>query len=151
MYFCIFGFHRFVWWPKCTPASSNSFIVSAAIRPPSVGSSAALRRLSGADRIARGVRDDCLRRVFRVDAHVLLAQVTRPHSLLAPPDAEVDGDVVGLPSHDLPNPRQKHAFAEHSPLDEPLLLPLVAEHDGHLVLLHAGRRLAQRHHYPAPV
>src|SRR5829696_5560531 len=22
----IFGFHRFVWWPKCTPASSRSFI-----------------------------------------------------------------------------------------------------------------------------
>src|SRR4029079_12269244 len=22
----IFGFHRFVWWPKCTPASSRSLI-----------------------------------------------------------------------------------------------------------------------------
>src|SRR5687768_4470054 len=22
----IFGFHRFVWWPKCVPASSSSFI-----------------------------------------------------------------------------------------------------------------------------
>src|SRR5438552_18771680 len=22
----IFGFHRFVWWPKCTPASSRSVI-----------------------------------------------------------------------------------------------------------------------------
>src|SRR6185436_9827032 len=26
MYSFIFGFHRFVWWPKCTPASSRSFI-----------------------------------------------------------------------------------------------------------------------------
>jgi hypothetical protein len=27
MYFFILGFHRFAWWPKCTPASNNSFIV----------------------------------------------------------------------------------------------------------------------------
>src|SRR5262245_2836437 len=26
MYSFIFGFHRFVWWPKCTPASSRSLI-----------------------------------------------------------------------------------------------------------------------------
>src|SRR5688500_13538754 len=26
MYSFIFGFHRFVWWPKCTPASNRSFI-----------------------------------------------------------------------------------------------------------------------------
>src|ERR1044071_3998279 len=26
MYSFIFGFQRFVWWPKCTPASSRSFI-----------------------------------------------------------------------------------------------------------------------------
>src|SRR3954452_14295456 len=26
----IFGFQRFVWWPKCTPASSSSFIAIAA-------------------------------------------------------------------------------------------------------------------------
>ena len=26
MYGFIFGFHRFVWWPKCTPASSRSFV-----------------------------------------------------------------------------------------------------------------------------
>ena len=25
MYCFIFGFHRFVWWPKCTPASRRSF------------------------------------------------------------------------------------------------------------------------------
>src|SRR5207237_8181862 len=111
MYFCIFGFHRFVWWPKCTPASSNSFIVSAAIRPPSVGSSAALRRLSGADRIARGVRDDCLRRVFRVDAQVLLAQVPRRHPLVAAADAAVGGAALGWPSHALADRRTRHALA----------------------------------------
>ena len=35
----IFGFHRLVWWPKCTPASSSSFMVSAAMVLPSFPSS----------------------------------------------------------------------------------------------------------------
>src|ERR671912_2311345 len=30
----IFGFHRFVWWPKCTPASSRSFIETPGKVPP---------------------------------------------------------------------------------------------------------------------
>ncbi len=32
----IFGFQRLTWWPKCTPASSNSFIVTvtAKLKPP---------------------------------------------------------------------------------------------------------------------
>src|SRR6266496_4466624 len=30
----IFGFHRFVWWPKCTPASSRSFNAIATKQPP---------------------------------------------------------------------------------------------------------------------
>src|SRR6185295_14641726 len=34
MYSFIFGFHRFVWWPKCTPASSRSFIAIPGKRPP---------------------------------------------------------------------------------------------------------------------
>src|SRR3990172_12513755 len=29
--FFIFGFHRLVWCPKCTPASSSSFIVTSGI------------------------------------------------------------------------------------------------------------------------
>ncbi len=33
MYSFIFGFQRFVWWPKCTPASSRSFIAIAAKLP----------------------------------------------------------------------------------------------------------------------
>src|SRR5687768_706084 len=36
MYSFIFGFHRFVWWPKCTPASSRSFIAIPDKRPPVV-------------------------------------------------------------------------------------------------------------------
>src|SRR6266480_429188 len=28
MYSFIFGFQRRTWWPKCTPASNNSFIVT---------------------------------------------------------------------------------------------------------------------------
>src|SRR5689334_4097867 len=35
MYSFIFGFHRFVWWPKCTPASSRSFIAIPGKLPPS--------------------------------------------------------------------------------------------------------------------
>ena len=34
MYSFIFGFHRFVWWPKCTPASSRSFIAIPGKLPP---------------------------------------------------------------------------------------------------------------------
>src|SRR5438876_867131 len=34
MYSFIFGFQRFVWWPKCTPASRRSFIAVAAKQPP---------------------------------------------------------------------------------------------------------------------
>src|SRR4051812_44503946 len=34
MYSFIFGFHRFVWWPKCTPASSRSFNAIATNSPP---------------------------------------------------------------------------------------------------------------------
>ena len=37
MYSFIFGFQRFVWWPKCTPASSRSFIAIAAKCPPLLG------------------------------------------------------------------------------------------------------------------
>src|SRR5262245_3186220 len=35
MYGFIFGFHRFVWWPKCTPASSRSFNAIPFKVPPS--------------------------------------------------------------------------------------------------------------------
>src|SRR5579862_9691465 len=35
MYSFIFGFQRFVWWPKCTPASSRSCIAIAK-QPPSL-------------------------------------------------------------------------------------------------------------------
>src|SRR5215475_4520083 len=34
MYSFIFGFQRLVWCPKCTPASSNSFIDIAGKLPP---------------------------------------------------------------------------------------------------------------------
>jgi hypothetical protein len=34
MYSFIFGFQRFVWCPKCTPASSKSFMAIGVKRPP---------------------------------------------------------------------------------------------------------------------
>src|SRR5438034_742467 len=55
MYFCIFGFQRLVWWPKCTPASSSSFIVIAAMCPPRLASAAL--RVSVPVPKPRGVRD----------------------------------------------------------------------------------------------
>src|SRR3977135_3323715 len=49
MYSFIFGFHRFVWWPKCTPASSRSFIAIPDKLPPVVSLSfAELEPLPGA-------------------------------------------------------------------------------------------------------
>src|SRR5216683_5671262 len=47
MYSFIFGFQRFVWWPKCTPASRRSFIAIAAKLPPC--SETADRRCQTAD------------------------------------------------------------------------------------------------------
>src|SRR4029453_5867214 len=85
MYFCIFGFQRLVWWPKCPPASSNSFIVNVAMSSPLVRlASDGERRDSPALPRARGAGDrsstSCvLGRVLRVDSNVLLGQVGSPH------------------------------------------------------------------------
>src|SRR5437867_7095164 len=99
MYFCIFGFHRLVWWPKCTPASSNSFIVSPAMCPPRLAS-AALREPTPAPTEERAA---CVMwpsgRVLGVDPDVLLAEIARPHGVLAPSQAEIDRDRVLASSH----------------------------------------------------
>src|SRR5438309_7781532 len=174
MYFCIFGFHRLVWWPKCTPASSSSFIVSVAMPPPSVclrrafvGSPRTAGTRSQA-RLAYGCGSHCgparskgphyhrkraacvmvgLRRVFGVDAHVLLAQVAGPDAVLAAAETQVDRDLVLPAPHDLPDALQAHALAQQAALDD----PLAAEGDGHLVLLDPRRGLAEGHHDPPPV
>src|SRR5437667_187009 len=121
MYFCIFGFQRFVWWPKCTPASSSSFIVNVAMNPPSVCLRRAQQARLGRRGIprdgqqralppkTRGVRDGELRRVLRVESHVFLAEIARPDAILAATEPQVDRDVVFRQSHDLPNPLQAHA------------------------------------------
>src|SRR5678815_4362689 len=89
MYFCIFGFHRLVWWPKCTPASSSSFMVSVAMvrrsfpssfgwppeasgRPPEggAGASPGPTRPTGTEARYRA----WLGRVLRVDSNVLLTE-----------------------------------------------------------------------------
>src|SRR5262249_23228312 len=99
MYFCILGFQRLVWCPKWTPASSSSFMVSAAIVPPRRFASAATPGSLPAPTV-RGVCDGELRRVFGVDPDVLLGEVARPHALLAPAQAEVDGDRILRSPHD---------------------------------------------------
>src|SRR5215813_13401740 len=111
MYFCIFGFQRLVWWPKCTPASRSSFMVKLAIGVLSFGSppipSGGTPRAPPAgagDRISRScvvmLRSG---RVLRVDTNVLLGEVRCPHPVLAGADPEVDGDRVGGAPHDLAN------------------------------------------------
>src|ERR1700675_1884353 len=210
MYFCILGFQRFVWWPKCTPASSSSFMVSAAISfSSSVGlrSGAArsapctpLRRMpqgpklaivrfklancsisalasplihSGlASRLRRSARTatpagstqlsprGCavqlagraasqleLRSVLAVDPDVLLAEIRCPHPVLTAAETQVYADrILGL-RHERADLVEPRARLEHALLHQ----RFVAYADRNLVLRHAGRRLAQRHHDPAPV
>src|SRR5262245_13862918 len=151
MYFCIFGFHRLVWWPKCTPASSSSFIVRAAMDPPSV----CLRRAQLGSPVpglalppkARGVCDGELRRVLGVEPHVFLAEVTRPDAVLAAAQPQIDRDLIFRLLHDLANARETHAFLQHSPIYQ----GLVVERNADLGLIDPGRRLADGHHDPAPV
>src|SRR3954465_15876369 len=53
----IFGFQRRVWWPKWTPASSNSFMETTGMKAPFSVSIAFLRRASrGSRRRTRGHR-----------------------------------------------------------------------------------------------
>ena len=49
MYSFIFGFQRLVWWPKCTPASSSSFIAIPVKLPPECASTATASRLTLAE------------------------------------------------------------------------------------------------------
>src|SRR5262252_3077360 len=97
MYFCIFGFHRFVWWPKCTPASSSSFIVrfamftlscSVGLRSRGARSTSRFPGITG-DRISEPcvVGQVQLGRVLRVDSNVLLGEVGCPHPVLAAAEA----------------------------------------------------------------
>src|SRR5918997_1005040 len=51
MYSFIFGFQRFVWWPKCTPASNMSFNAIELKLPPS-RSTPGCRAARGQPRIA---------------------------------------------------------------------------------------------------
>ena len=60
MYSFIFGFHRFVWWPKCTPASSRSFIAI-----PDNRSSLPLNRLLNWNRLRAPARPYFLRSLTR--------------------------------------------------------------------------------------
>src|SRR5215510_4051874 len=78
MYFAIFGFHRLVWWPKWTPASSSSFIVIWDISPPRPG----LRPFRAAPPMPGRVRDRASAGA-RVYLNVVLRQVAGPHVVVA--------------------------------------------------------------------
>src|SRR5207302_6644639 len=43
----------------------------------------------------------------------LLAQIARPHAVLAASESQIDPNLVFRQSHDLPNPFQTHAFLHH--------------------------------------
>src|SRR4051812_42006368 len=146
MYFCIFGFQRFVWWPKCTPASSSSFMVSAAMDPPSVGLRRAQKRRGRSHRKCAACEME-LRRVLTVEPYVLFAQIAGPDPVFAAPQSQVDRELVLTASHDLADALHAHAFSEDAALDERLL----AEGDPDLVLVDPRRGFAQRHHDPPPV
>src|SRR4051812_43382235 len=110
MYFCIFGFHRFVWWPKWTPASSSSFMVSAAMYPPSVGLRRAQERSGRSHRKCAACEIE-LRRVLPVEPYVLFAQIAHPDPVLAPAQPQVDHELVLTASHDLADALHAHAFS----------------------------------------
>src|SRR4026208_1993822 len=161
MYFCIFGFQRLVWWPKCTPASSSSFMVRVAMVLPSFPSSfgwppvptgrppereAALPRSADAADGDRSSEPRVLGRVLRSDSKVLLAEIRCPHRVFAAPESQVDGDGVARAAHPLVDAVDARAGARHA------LLPqrLVADRDGHPVRGHPRGALAQRHHDAPP-
>src|SRR6476469_1735870 len=52
----IFGFQRRVWWPKWTPASSNSFMETTGMDAPFFGSISLRRRASRGNRVMPGHR-----------------------------------------------------------------------------------------------
>src|SRR5713101_7459683 len=56
MYGFIFGFHRLVWWPKWTPASSRFFMVTSVIRAPWYPSLLSARRSKRGPIPARAAR-----------------------------------------------------------------------------------------------
>src|SRR5262245_12825091 len=133
MYFCIFGFQRLVWWPKCTPASSSSFMVNVAIalscsvglRPRVAVPDPSGPRFPGStgDRNARScVVVLRLGRVLRIQPDVLLGQVGGPHPVLSPPLPEVDRDRVLAAPHHLADPLELRAGDERAVLHQ-LLIP----------------------------
>src|SRR5215467_1030851 len=164
MYFCIFGFQRLVWWPKCTPASRSSFIVNVAmivaspfgLPPIPSGStprgSALPRPMAGTEARNRacywcGVATAILRRVLRVDPYVLLGEIRGPHVILAPAEPEVDDHRIFPLTHDVADPFQPSVRSRRPPIDE----WLVPDGDPHTVSGDARGRLAERHHDASPV
>src|SRR5438094_724591 len=130
--------------------SPVSFIFRAAMGPPSVRLRRAQQARPGGRAPPPKVRGVCngeLRRVLGVEPHVLLAQIARPHAVLAASESQIDPNLVFRQSHDLPNPFQTHAFLHHPPLDQ----GLVTESDPHFGRVDPGRRLPEGHHDPSPV
>src|SRR5713101_35052 len=181
MYFCILGFQRLVWWPKCTPASSSSFMVSAAISLSSFGwppiasgearfapalsrlftqhSPRRARPLAGLGHVsARTAAGHRSSRSCELTAccsgRVFPVQA---HVLLAqvrcPHMVLTATEAEVDPDHVFRLRHQRPNLLETGPAPEHSLLDqhLVAESDGHSVLGHPGHRFAERHHDTPPV
>src|SRR5713226_4977287 len=181
MYFCILGFQRLVWWPKCTPASSSSFMVSAAISLSSFGwppitsgrarfapalsrkfiqlSPRRARPLTGlghvSARTAFGHRSSRSCELTACCSGRVFA--VQAHVLLAQvrcPHAVLTAAEAEIDPHRVLGLRHEGPdLLEASPTPEHSLLDqyLVAESDGHSVLRHPRRRLTERHHDTPPV
>src|ERR1700682_1639581 len=181
MYFCILGFQRLVWWPKCTPASSNSFMVSAAISlssfgwppitsgrarfapalsrkfiqlsPPRVGPLTGLGHVSARAAFRHRSSRSC-ELTTCCSGRVFAVQA---HVLLAQvrcPYAVLAAAEAEIdPDHVIRLRHERPDLLEAGSAPEDFLLDqhLVAESDGHSVLGHPGRRLTERHHDTPPV
>src|SRR5580765_1311307 len=92
MNFFIFGFHRFVWCPKWTPASRRSFIETEAKVPPSRDDVLALR-----------VLEPLARSGLTVFLPFLLPRISRQKAFRLELLAQLGVEVEQRPGHAVPD------------------------------------------------
>src|SRR5438045_1404265 len=92
----IFGFHRFVWWPKWTPASSRSFVAIPDKFPPSV---LALAELEALARACQPVLLALLHPRIGCEEPVLLQGLAKLEVVAAERARDTQADGAGLAVH----------------------------------------------------
>src|SRR4051794_25660647 len=126
MYSFIFGFHRFVWWPKCTPASNSSCIEIPVKLPPLL----AFAELEALARSGHAVLLAFLRsRIARQES----TRLQRAPQVRVG-DAERAGDAqtqrAGLTSHAAAAHRREHVVAARKLRQDKRLLDLRPQRRG---------------------